>query len=133
MHAVSGLSWNHAVMMASVEPAHPIYGLQARALSDDGPLPESVGEMAADYVRQIRRVQPHGPYHLLGWSFGGLVAHAMATALQRDGESVALLAVLDAYPAVTVGHPVLPEVNNRYPPGVVGGSGAGVPSGAGLE
>ena len=46
----------------------------------------------------IRRVQPLGPYNLLGWSFGGLVAHAVATQLQAAGEEVALLALLDSYP-----------------------------------
>ena len=54
--------------------------------------------MAADYLDLIRDIQPSGPYNLLGWSFGGLVAHAMATNLQRSGEDVALLALLDSYP-----------------------------------
>jgi enterobactin synthetase component F len=44
-------------------------------------------------------VQPRGPYRLLGWSVGGVIAHAIAVALQRDGEEVDLLAVLDAYPS----------------------------------
>ncbi|MEZ5889848.1 MAG: thioesterase domain-containing protein [Xanthobacteraceae bacterium] len=47
-------------------------------------------------IQQVQ--QPSGPYNLLGWSFGGLVAHAMATELQSQGEEVALLALLDSYP-----------------------------------
>ena len=54
--------------------------------------------MAADYLDLIRKIQPSGPYNLLGWSFGGLVAHAIATKLQAAGEEVALLALLDSYP-----------------------------------
>lgn len=54
--------------------------------------------MARDYVEQIRTVQPTGPYHLLGWSFGGTVVHAMAVELQRQGEEVAFLTILDTYP-----------------------------------
>ena len=54
--------------------------------------------MAADYLRLIRKVQPVGPYNLLGWSLGGLVAHAMATQLQSEGQEVALLSLLDSYP-----------------------------------
>jgi thioesterase domain-containing protein len=54
--------------------------------------------MAADYVRLIREVQLYGPYNLLGWSFGGLVAQAIATQLQSEGEDIGLLALLDAYP-----------------------------------
>ncbi|MFH4082186.1 thioesterase domain-containing protein, partial [Acinetobacter baumannii] len=46
----------------------------------------------------IRAVQPEGPYHLVGWSFGGQAAHAVATLLQDKGEEVALLAVMDTYP-----------------------------------
>jgi len=53
--------------------------------------------MAVDYVDQIRTIQPVGPYHLIGYSFGGLVAHAMAAEIQRRGEKVALLAMLDTY------------------------------------
>jgi nonribosomal peptide synthetase DhbF len=54
--------------------------------------------MAADYLSIIRTIQPTGPYNLIGWSFGGLVAHAMATQLQSVGERVSLLALLDSYP-----------------------------------
>lgn len=47
----------------------------------------------------MKTVQPEGPYYLLGWSLGGNVAHAMATQLQQQGEEVALLVMLDAYPS----------------------------------
>jgi thioesterase domain-containing protein len=47
----------------------------------------------------VLEVQPNGPYYLLGWSFGGTLAHAMATELQRRGHEVALLALLDAAPS----------------------------------
>jgi nonribosomal peptide synthetase DhbF len=54
--------------------------------------------MVADYIREIRQIQPSGPYHLLGWSFGAVAAHAIATTLQAMGEEVAFLCLLDAYP-----------------------------------
>ena len=54
--------------------------------------------MAADYLEQLRAVQPNGPYHLLGWSLGGRIAQAIATLLEAAGEEVGLLALLDAYP-----------------------------------
>jgi nonribosomal peptide synthetase DhbF len=60
--------------------------------------PHNIKRMAADYLEVIREVQPSGPYNLLGRSFGGLVAHAMATQLQSMGEEVSLLALLDSYP-----------------------------------
>jgi amino acid adenylation domain-containing protein len=96
-HPAGGLSWPYAGLLGHLGPERPLYALQARRLTDPEALPATLDEMAADYVEQIRTVQPSGPYHLLGWSFGGMVAHAMATQLQRDGEEVALLALLDTY------------------------------------
>ncbi|MEU0507417.1 thioesterase domain-containing protein, partial [Nocardia sp. NPDC005998] len=55
----------------------------------------TLDELAARYVREIRAIQPHGPYHLLGYSLGGTIAHAIAVRLRRDGESVATLAMMD--------------------------------------
>jgi nonribosomal peptide synthetase DhbF len=54
--------------------------------------------MVADYLGQIRAIQPAGPYHLLGWSFGGLVAYSLGSHLRHQGEQVALLVLLDTYP-----------------------------------
>jgi thioesterase domain-containing protein len=54
--------------------------------------------MVADYLGEIRAIQPAGPYHLLGWSFGGIVAYSLASHLQLLGEQVGLLVLLDAYP-----------------------------------
>jgi nonribosomal peptide synthetase DhbF len=61
-------------------------------------LPATMTAMAADYVQQIRLVQPEGPYHLLGLSTGGEIAHEMGVQLQRAGHEVALIAMLDARP-----------------------------------
>ncbi|KAF9949715.1 hypothetical protein BGZ70_001659, partial [Mortierella alpina] len=63
------------------------------------PLASSMDEMTLDYIEQIRKIQPRGPYHLLGWSFGGQVAHNMAVVLQSQGESVPLLAIMDSLAA----------------------------------
>jgi thioesterase domain-containing protein len=83
----------------------PIYALQARGIMQPQMAPETLDEMAADYLEQIQQLQPIGPYNLLGWSFGGLVAHAIATRLQGLDEKVALLALLDSYPSATNGQP----------------------------
>jgi len=55
--------------------------------------------MAQDYVQTLLRLQPQGPYHLVGWSVGGIIAQAMAAELQRRGLQVGALAMLDAYPS----------------------------------
>jgi len=54
--------------------------------------------MAADYVEQIRSVQEYGPYYLIGWSLGGIIAHEIAVQLQAAGEQVAALVIMDTYP-----------------------------------
>ncbi|MBT2574895.1 amino acid adenylation domain-containing protein [Bacillus sp. ISL-51] len=98
VHPAGGLSWCYAGLMSSLQADYPIYGLQARGIGKKEQLPQSLDEMAADYIEQIRTVQPKGPYRLLGWSLGGNVIQAMATQLQRQGEEVSLLVMLDAYP-----------------------------------
>ncbi|GHE98055.1 non-ribosomal peptide synthase/polyketide synthase [Streptomyces griseoluteus] len=99
VHPAGGLSWPYAGMLPHLEPDQPVYGLQARGITGAAELPGSIEEMAADYVAHIRTVQPTGPYRILGWSLGAVIAHAMATALQAQGETVSLLALLDGYPA----------------------------------
>ncbi|WP_143642121.1 non-ribosomal peptide synthetase, partial [Streptomyces viridochromogenes] len=98
VHPASGLSWAYVGMLQHLGPDQPVYGLQARGIAEEQRLPGSLEEMASDYAEQIRKVQPSGPYHLLGWSFGALAAYAVATALQEQGETVAYLGLLDGYP-----------------------------------
>ncbi|RST08707.1 non-ribosomal peptide synthetase [Streptomyces sp. WAC07149] len=99
VHPGIGMSWCYAALLPHLDAGHSLYALQARGILDPGARPATLQEMAADYVAEIRTLQPHGPYRLLGWSFGGLVAHAMATALRATGEEVELLALMDAFPA----------------------------------
>jgi thioesterase domain-containing protein/acyl carrier protein len=98
IHDAGGFSWPYSKLIRHLPPDQPIFGLQARNLTARDKRPRSIDEMAADYLDLIRKIQPAGPYNLLGWSFGGLVAHAIATKLQAAGEEVALLALLDSYP-----------------------------------
>ncbi|MGH9962545.1 MAG: thioesterase domain-containing protein, partial [Pyrinomonadaceae bacterium] len=69
----------------------PIYGLQASGIAAEAPFPASIEEIADDYVTVMRGVRPTGPYHLLGWSFGGIIAHTVACRLQQEHEDVVLL------------------------------------------
>ncbi|MGV9839446.1 non-ribosomal peptide synthase/polyketide synthase [Nocardia niigatensis] len=96
VHPVGGISWSFAGLAPYLTEDRPIYGLQSPTLAADVPLPDSIEEWAARYVSEIRAVQPEGPYHLLGWSLGGVLAHAMAVRLQDDGQEVATLAMLDS-------------------------------------
>ncbi|MEV4130078.1 amino acid adenylation domain-containing protein [Nocardia sp. NPDC049707] len=95
IHSSSGMSWSYLGFAERLRPDRPIYGLQAPDLGGE-PSARSIEEAADRYIREIRAVQPSGPYHLLGWSFGGLIAHAIAAKLQAAGESIGVVALLDS-------------------------------------
>ncbi|MFD8438477.1 amino acid adenylation domain-containing protein [Streptomyces microflavus] len=102
VHPAGGLSWCYAGLIRHLPADVPIYGLQAQGVGEataDEPLPTTLEELASHYASRIREVQPEGPYRLLGWSTGGIIAHAIAAVLQEADQEVELLAILDAYPA----------------------------------
>ncbi|MBN8226639.1 amino acid adenylation domain-containing protein [Corallococcus macrosporus] len=105
VHAVGGSVVPYAELARALGRHQPFYGLQARGLDGAEPPCDSVPEMAALYVRAVREVQPHGPYLLGGWSMGGAVAWEMAHQLRREGETVALLALLDSSASLHFGNP----------------------------
>ncbi|AMP07572.1 non-ribosomal peptide synthetase [Collimonas pratensis] len=83
--------------LASMLPAdRPFYGLQAIGLDGQQAPLEKVEEIAAAYIREIRKVQPHGPYLLGGHCFGSWIAFEMAQQLQQQGEQIASVIVIDA-------------------------------------
>ncbi|WP_030918935.1 alpha/beta fold hydrolase [Streptosporangium amethystogenes] len=110
VHPGSGLSWPYASLLPHIDPGVPVYALQARGLQGGESLPASVEEMAAEYVSQIIEVWPEGPCRLLGWSFGGVVAHAMAAQLERAGRRVESLTLIDAFPAHPLSDVVVEKV-----------------------
>jgi enterobactin synthetase component F len=99
VHPAGGLSWCYTGLLPHLDPSVAVYGLQARALSEESARPESLDAVADDLVREIRAVRPRGPYRLAGWSVGGVIAQAIAVRLRDAGETVELLALLDAYPS----------------------------------
>ncbi|GAA2726993.1 amino acid adenylation domain-containing protein [Actinocorallia aurantiaca] len=96
VHPASGLSWPYFALLPHL-PGRPVYGLQSRTLREAGYRAASIREMAEDYVAEMRKVRPSGPYHLLGWSLGGLVAFEAARILEEAGEEVELLCMLDSF------------------------------------
>jgi len=74
----------------------PFYGLQARGLYGDHAPHETFEEMARDYLKELRTIQPRGPYLLGGFSGGGITAYEMAQQLLAEGEETVLLLMLDS-------------------------------------
>ncbi|MDH3061416.1 thioesterase domain-containing protein, partial [Gordonia alkanivorans] len=97
VHPAGGLAWFYGGFAPYITD-RPIYGLQDPHVVNGEDSATDAHDLAARYVEEIRRVQPEGPYHLLGWSIGGIVAHAMATRLQADGQRVAYLGIMDTAP-----------------------------------
>ena len=72
----------------------PIFGLRSQGLGGEAPF-LTVEEMATHYLREIRTVQREGPYFLVGYCFGGMIAYEMGRLLKAQGEEVALLVMFN--------------------------------------
>jgi acetoacetyl-CoA synthetase len=96
-HGLSGDA-NFFELARQTRTNHPIYGIWAEIPRDADQPFDRIEDMARHNVEVIKAVQPKGPYALIGYSFGGLVALEMSRCLLADGENVALLALLDTYP-----------------------------------
>src|SRR5262249_11779438 len=96
VHPAGGIAYCFLDLAQRLGPDRPFYAFQAAGLEREEEPIESLEQMAAGYLDSLRTVQPAGPYHLGGWSLGGLVAFEMARQLAARGEPVATLAVFDA-------------------------------------
>lgn len=76
--------------------SQPFYGLQAVGLDGNTPPLGSVEETAAANIAAIRALRPMGPYALIGYSNGGVVAFEMARMLLEQNEKVSSLILLDS-------------------------------------
>lgn len=81
-------------------PDIPVYGvyvpMELDLISSETTHSPSVQQLAAEYLRTIRSAQAHGPYRLVGFSLGGVLAYEMSQQLRNMGEHVSLLAILDS-------------------------------------
>jgi aspartate racemase len=84
-------------LVSYLERSQPVYGLSTQIMDDKQGLPNRVEDLAGYYIKEIRTIQPEGPYLLLGVSFGGTVAFEIARQLHTQGQKVALLGLLDTY------------------------------------
>ncbi|MEX3967390.1 amino acid adenylation domain-containing protein [Paraburkholderia sp. EG286B] len=96
IHPYGGHTTNYVELTRSLGGDQPVYGIQAGGLQGESTPLRSIEAMASDYIDLMKSVQPEGPYRLVGHSMGGCIAYEMAQQLERRGESVALLALLDS-------------------------------------
>jgi amino acid adenylation domain-containing protein len=101
VHPIDGDAfWYHA-LANHLDPDQPFYVLRARGLDGLSEPHPSLEAAASDYIREIKQIQPQGPYHLGGYSLGATIAFEMAQQLQALGEEVGFLASFDSPPTRT--------------------------------
>ena len=100
VHAAGGTAFDFIEIAKGLGTERPFYALQPKGIEMGDTFHPTIEDMAADYVTAVRSVQARGPYLLAGWSFGASVAFEMIRILEREGETVSLLIMIDA-PAPT--------------------------------
>jgi amino acid adenylation domain-containing protein len=96
-HPASGLIYCFNQLTLVWEFPISIYGLQDPSISAGVMLYDSIDAMADSYLSAIKKIQPYGPYFLVGYSFGGTVLYEVAHLLRRQGESIGLLALIESW------------------------------------
>ena len=97
VHSMTGSVMESWRLVKALNSGRRVYGLQALGLDGEMPAQQRVEEMAKTYIREMRAVQPDGPYCVSGYSMGGLVALEIAQQLRAAGEPVELVCLLDTY------------------------------------
>ncbi|RUP02835.1 MAG: amino acid adenylation domain-containing protein, partial [Mycobacterium sp.] len=108
IHATSGISWPYQTLGHHLTT--PLIAIHQTLEPHETP-PQTLQEMAKNYAHRIHTAHPHGPHHLIGWSYGGVLAHHIAIELRHQGHTNTRLILLDSLPA-------LPTVNqdDNLPP-----------------
>ncbi|UGB02716.1 enterobactin non-ribosomal peptide synthetase EntF [Leclercia sp. G3L] len=99
-HPASGFAWQFSVLARYLNPRWSITGIQSPR---PGPMQHcaTLDEVIDQHLETLRAQQPHGPYHLFGYSLGGTLAQGIAARLRGQGEAVAFLGLLDTWPPET--------------------------------
>lgn len=95
VHAIGGNIVEYLHLGRYLGNDQPLYGVQAQGLDGKAPRHDRIEDMADHYIKEIRSLQPEGPYYLAGTSFGGLVAFEMAHRIVMQGEKVGLVGLFD--------------------------------------
>jgi amino acid adenylation domain-containing protein/non-ribosomal peptide synthase protein (TIGR01720 family) len=95
IHPLYGTIAAYRELARSLRGVAQVYGLQSPLYSEPGFRVASFAELAREYAVRIRKVQPSGPYCILGWSLGGWLATSIAAHLEAQGESLAFVGLVD--------------------------------------
>ncbi len=95
IHGATGTATMFGLIARELGSDQPVHGLQAVGVRADDAEQYTVDAMAERYLTELQRLQPEGPYHLSGYSLGGVIAFEMAQRLTRAGHEVRSLVLLD--------------------------------------
>jgi phthiocerol/phenolphthiocerol synthesis type-I polyketide synthase E len=95
MHGAGGNVLIYRELSQRLGEDQPFYGLQSQGLDGSTEPQKRIEDMAATYVKEIRRAQPKGPYYLGGYCLGGTIAYEVARQIRAQGEPVAMVAMFD--------------------------------------
>jgi thioesterase domain-containing protein len=107
IHPFHGLVYPYRELAGLLENDYNVYGIQARGLVKDSKLPGTSAEMVADYIYQIKEIQDQGPYIIVGFCFGSVVAYEIVKQLEDMNSTVEKLIFLDE-------HAFIPDQTFRY-------------------
>jgi amino acid adenylation domain-containing protein len=96
IHEFDGEILLYRTLAYLLNPEHPVYAIQPLSRKNHPILHSRIPDMAAYYIGKIRSVQPEGPYFLSGLCAGGMLAFEIACQLQRQGQTVAMVGIIDA-------------------------------------
>jgi thioesterase domain-containing protein len=96
--------FSNAFLARYLDPDQPLYGFMHQSWDGKPAQYRTIPNMAAHYLSEIRTVQPHGPYFLGGYCFGGILSFEIAQQLRKEGQEVALLVLLNPPHFTATGH-----------------------------
>ena len=108
IHPIGGNLFDYHALSKKLDHQRPIYGLQPRGIDGKQPPIDRIEDMASYFIQAIQTIQPLGPYFIVGYSFGGIVAFDLARQLTEQGEKVAFLGLLD------IRCPVIAELDTPF-------------------
>lgn len=107
IHPVGGTVFCYLPLSAQFGKEQPFYAFQQVSAG------ESIKKMASRYLKEIKTIQPEGPYYLLGWSMGGVIAMEMAHQLEQEKEKINRVILIDSYvPNLTIDFNSLNELQS---------------------
>ncbi len=96
VHPAGGTVFCYSALARQLGTEQPFFGLQSQGLNGEQPPHSRLEDMATEYIAAMRSLKPNGPYLIGGWSIGGVVAFEMARQLEKAGQAVDLIALIDS-------------------------------------